>query len=852
MVPLPIDSLLPEVVDSLRTNRSLVLVAPPGAGKTTRIPPAILAAGLLAAEHPTLIMLQPRRVAARAAAGRIAEERDWTLGKEVGYHVRFDRRFSPSTRLRILTEGILTRQLVDDPFLQGIGAVLLDEFHERNLHSDLALAMLREIQQSVRPDLIVLVMSATLEARPVARFLGDCPILQSQGRTHPIDVRFDPYARPMDLGELPGRIAHALGQVLQTNAQDAGDILVFLPGVHEINRTIHQLQPLAVQHNLLLLPLHGSLTAEDQQLALRPTERRKVILATNIAQTSLTIDGVRTVIDTGLSRIASYDPDRGVDRLFIHRISNASATQRAGRAGRTAPGQCIRLWSAKDNQTRDDFETPEIHRVDLASTVLSLHAWGSTKIANFGWYDAPPANTLAAAERLLLMLGALRRHNQSLSITPLGRKLLSFPLHPRLARLFVAAIEAGLIKQGATLAALLSEEDILRPPAEGSPRIPHTRGDSDLLLRMQWLDDPNSAPVELNYPALNQVRRIRDNLLFIARRHPVEQTDQEQSAFRLLLLAYGDRVCRRRGEGSDTALMVGGIGVRLAAESVVRDAEFFIALDARQDQRSITRESRVRLASAIDPDWLRELFPHAIQHVRQAVYDPQRDRVVGLGQTFYHDLLIQQDADAAVEADEAAAILSLAARPQALRIFQDNPAARLLLDRIEFLRRHMPEHPWPTFDENTLADLLATMTAGKRSVQQLREAPLSSLIQSQLVYPLDRLLDQHAPETLMVPTGNRIRLTYAPNQPPILAVRLQELFGLADTPRLAGGRVPVLLHLLAPNYRPVQITTDLKSFWSNAYFQVRKDLRAQYPKHSWPENPLTAPPQAKGSRRQQQ
>lgn len=852
MLPLPIDSLIPAVVDSLRANRSLVLVAPPGAGKTTRIPPAILQAKLFSPEHPALIMLQPRRVAARAAAGRIAEERGWTLGNEVGYHIRFDRKFTPSTPLRILTEGILTRQLLDDPLLSGIGAVMLDEFHERSLNSDLALALLREIQQSVRPDLIVMVMSATLESEPAAKFLGDCPILHSQGSTHPIDIVFDPHCRPIDRTQLPQCIAAALEQALEPAARDCGDVLVFLPGVEEIRRTMRHLQPLADAFDLLLLPLHGSLSADDQQLALRPADRRKVILATNIAETSLTIDGVNTVIDTGMSRIAGFDPSRGLDRLVIRRISKASAAQRAGRAGRTAPGRCIRLWSAKDHLVRPDFETPEIHRVDLASTVLSLHAWGINNPANFGWYEPPPAASLDAAEKLLLMLGAMQIQARAASITPLGRQLISLPLHPRLARMLIAAAQADHLHEGASLAALLSEKDILRPPTEGSPSIPPTRGDSDLLLRLQWLDHPQSAPVELDRTAIGRVLRIRDELLRLARRIPTKRSDQEHSPLRLLLLAYGDRVCRRRSPGSDTAIMVGGVGVRLSAQSIVRDAEFFVALDARQDQRSATGESLVRLASAIDPAWLHELFPHAIRRLREAVYDPRRDRVVGLGQVFYHDLLLQQDADASVDGEQAAQILAQAARPHAVRIFQDNPVARGLLDRIEFLRRHMPEHPWPDFDESSLADLLATITGGKRSLQQLREAPLASLIQSRLIYPLDRLLDQHAPDTLTVPTGNRIRLVYSSNQPPVLAVRLQELFGLADTPQLAGGRVPVLLHLLAPNYRPVQITTDLKSFWSDAYFHVRKDLRAQYPKHSWPENPLAAPPQAKGSRRRSQ
>jgi ATP-dependent helicase HrpB len=396
MLRLPIDSVLPELTAALRGSRNLVLVAPPGAGKTTRVPPAILAAGLLSPEHPNLVMLQPRRVAARTVAERIADENGWELGRQVGYHVRFDRKLNDATRLRVLTEGILTRQLLDDPFLEGIGAVLLDEFHERSLFTDVAIALLREVQQTVRPDLILIVMSATLEAEPVAKYLGDCPIIRAQGRAFPVAVSYEPGNAP-----LPQRAAAAIERVVDDT--DAGDVLAFLPGAEEIRRAQ---SALSHRDDLLVLPLYGSLSPAEQNLALRPAARQKVILATNIAETSLTIDGVRTVVDSGYARVASYDVDRGMDRLDLQRISMASATQRAGRAGRTAPGRCVRLWPA--HEKLEPFDLPEIRRVDLAGTVLSLNAWGKPDVRAFGWYEAPAEETVAAAEELLEMIGALR------------------------------------------------------------------------------------------------------------------------------------------------------------------------------------------------------------------------------------------------------------------------------------------------------------------------------------------------------------------------------------------------------------------------------------------------------------
>ncbi|HVT90327.1 MAG TPA: ATP-dependent helicase HrpB [Tepidisphaeraceae bacterium] len=824
MTPLPIDPFLPQIIQRVRESRALVLVAEPGAGKTTRVPPAILASNLLSRENPNIVMLQPRRVAARAAAMRIAQENHWQIGQEVGWHVRMDKRVGPRTRIRVVTEGILTRQLVDDPFLEGIGAVILDEFHERSIHTDLAISLLREVRQTVRSDLILLVMSATLDAKPVADFLGGCPIASVPGRTFPIDIQ---YARFPSGDPLPLRIDTALSSI----TDETGDVLIFLPGVRQINETARQLSHFK---DSIILPLHGSLTPEQQMRALEPADRRKIILATNIAETSLTIDGVRTVIDSGVARVAGYDAERGLDRLDLAQISKASARQRAGRAGRTAPGRCVRLYTEKEFHALDDFELPEIRRIDLAGTVLTLHGWGKSDVRAFGWYESPPDQMIDAAEQLLEMLGALENG----TITVLGRQILTLPLHPRLARLLIGAAKHSLLQEGAAIAALLSERDF--PPSDSSPQS-HS---SDLLVRLGRIK------------SIPQIAQVRDELVLIGKSiRPLPPLPRVQGRgdsetgellLRLILIAYPDRVCRRRGKDPSAAVMVGGGGVKLATESVVKRHEFFVAVDARADDRNPRNEALVRIASGIEPAWLEEFFPHEICKERKLVFDSDRQRVVGHGTIKYRDLILREDRDAPVDAEEAGKILAQALRPLAAERIAKIPEAANFLARLDLLKQFMPEHPWPDIDETSI---LEEMCRGLRSVEQLDRVSPIPILESQLTYPLDRLFEQHAPQSIEVPTGNKIRIDYAKGQSPVLAVRLQELFGWTQTPRIAGGRVPLVVHLLGPNYRPVQVTDDLGSFWKTTYFQVRKDLRVRYPKHSWPEDPLTAPPQAKGGRR---
>lgn len=861
MVPLPIDRSLPEIVDALRRSRSLVIVAPPGAGKTTRVPVAMLRERVVEGEHRNIVMLQPRRVAARAAAARIAAENVWELGREVGYHVRFDRKIGRDTRLRVLTEGILNRQLLEDPFLDGVGAVVLDEFHERSLHTDVAIALLREVQETVRPDLKIVVMSATLEAEPVAAFLGGCPIVRTEGRAYPIDVRYAAVVRGDEEIGVVDEIRKLIeGQTKMSAPADKGkDVLVFLPGAKEIRRVLRGLESLADRHDLVLAPLHGSLTGDEQDRAIRPDPagRRKIICATNIAETSLTIDGVGVVIDTGLVRVAGYDAERGLDKLEVMRISKASATQRAGRAGRTGPGVAIRLWSEKEWERMEAFETPEIRRVDLCATVLELHAWGKSDPRGFGWFERPDEEILWAAEGLLSMLGAVDEGGR---ITEIGRRLARLPVHPRLGRLLLAAADRGLSREGATLAALISERDILRwernesrdSLAAGAGRV---MGSSDLLLRMELIES-RAHDSRIDSGALRQVLRVRDELERVMEWDGKGQTangkrdggaPEEGDLLKLVLWAYPDRVCRRRG-GPDRGVMVGGGGVRLSPESVVRQGDFFVAVDARRDERSAAREAFVRVASAIDVAWLEHMFPAQIRREREVIYDEARQRVVGAARVWYRDLLLREDKDAPVDPAQASAALREVLRRQAGDIFRANEEAAAVLMRVALLRDKMPEKAWPKWDDAELGEILADAATGRRSLAEVKTLPLGSILKSALAYPLDRLLEQEAPEALEVPSGSTIRLRYSADEV-ALAARLQELFGWLDTPRIAGGRVAVKVELLGPNYRPVQVTSDLRSFWANAYFQVRKDLKARYPKHAWPEDPLTARAEARGGRR---
>ncbi len=874
---LPIDALLPRVEEILRSHKCLVLRAATGAGKTTRVPPTVLAALQAQGIDGRVIMLEPRRIAARAAARRIAVEHGWSVGEEVGYQVRFERRSSASTRILVVTEGILVRQLQEDPFLEGVAALIFDEFHERRLDSDLALALARRVQTEVRPELRLVVMSATLDAGPVAAFLGDCPRLESAGRSFPVQVDYLPRPPEEPLRRSPQLVAagvrRLLGDERLQEEGGAGDLLAFLPGVGEIRRCADLLaDTVGSDPALVLQPLYGDLPGEQQDAALRPDPRgrRRIVLATNVAESSVTVEGIAGVVDSGLARSLRYDPASGLDRLQLGRISQASAEQRRGRAGRQREGVCLRLWSEFEHQGLPAHDTPEIRRVDLAGPALQLLAWGEDP-ADFAWYQSPEGAAIAAARDLLYRLGALDGPS-STGLTPLGRALVRLPLPPRLGRLLLACHGWGYTDGGALLAALLAE----RPPfrrrsSKGS--LPHgveerpvPASESDLLDRLDVLRrfarsgrDPGSPQGPLLLGRARQVLRAADQLAMLVRRDSQlasteswaadEQrpSSEEEALSRALLAAFPDRLVRRRPEDPERGVMLGGRGVRLAAESGLRsltDNPLFVAVELTEGRHA---EALVRQASAVRLAWL---APRFLDTREDVAFDTERQRVLATRRTIWQDLVIDEVACPVSDGEQAASVLAAAAREalqEALPL--DDPDVAGFLTRLRCLADWRPELQLPRFDQDELRELLPTLCSGKRSFAELRRVPLLEVLEGGLDWPQRQALDCDAPERLPLPSGSKVRLQYEEGKPPVLAARIQELFGLGETPRVAGGKVPVLLHLLAPNMRPQQVTEDLESFWHNTYPLVRKELQGRYPKHAWPEDPWTAPPERRPQRR---
>jgi ATP-dependent helicase HrpB len=831
LTPLPIDAVLPDLLAALRRHSSVVLQAPAGAGKTTRVPPAILDGGLAGAGQ--IVLLQPRRLAARAAAARIAVERGGKLGDEIGYQVRFERQASRATRILAVTDGVFVRMLADDPFLEGVSVVVFDEIHERSINSDLALAMVRRIQVDLRPELKLAVMSATLAAEPIAAWLGGCPIVRSEGRTFPVEVRYTPHSPH---GPIAPHVARGVESLL---GETTGDVLAFLPGVAEIRQAQRELVAGGQVQEAAILPLYADLPLEEQQAVLEPSQRRKIVLATNVAETSLTIEGVTAVVDGGLARVLRLDPALGLDRLETVRISRASADQRAGRAGRTAPGVCLRLWSEREQGGLRDFESPEIARVDLTGPVLELLCWGESDVARFGWYEPPPAAALEQALRLLERLGAWGERG----VTPLGRRMARLPVHPRLARALIEGHSRGQAERVATACALLSERDPFRTsPQEESQ---HT-SDSDLLDRVAALEafersgQRHSEVGTIEGGTAKAIILARKQLLRLLSDERVEKRSERVSAdeavLRSLFVAFADRLARRREPRSPRAVMLGGRGVRLARESAVRDPPLFVCVNLSETGKA---ESLVRLASAVDREWLAE---DELQVTVDVEFDPRRERVVAIRRTRLEDLVLDEAMTSLPAGFDAAPLLAQAAAESLGETLSLDEDAKTFINRIRFLRQAMPELELPDLGDDPLRPLLPWLSMGRQSFEELRRAPVLPALKAMLTPPQLAALEREAPQRLRVPSGRDLALRYESGQPPILEVKIQEMFGLLDTPRVAGGRVPVILHLLAPNMRPQQVTSDLASFWKNAYPVVRKELRRRYSKHPWPEDPLSASP----------
>ena len=819
---LPIEQQLPTLLDAVHQAGSVVLRAPTGAGKTTRVPLAVLEK--LPSGSGKVLLLQPRRLAARAAAQRMAQQTGTKLGHKIGYHVRFDKKYSPASQVVVMTDGLFLQHLLHDPFLEGISAVIFDEFHERSAHSELALALTKELRLEVRDDLWIVVMSATLDCEPISAYLGHCPIVVTTGRSYPVTIDYLPHSSSKPI---PERCAEGILKALDNTGHD---ILVFLPGAGEIHATKRILDHNPKCQNRLIVPLYGALSLAEQQLAIAPAKTQKVILATNIAETSLTIPGIRTVIDSGLAGVNRLDPDTGLNRLEIEPICQASATQRAGRAGRVAPGSCLRLWSEREDRSRPTELEPELERIDLSGTLLALLHWGEPDIRQFDWLQTPSDERLEAALQLLGDLGAM--HEGALS--PLGRRLAALPVHPRLGRALLAAASLGAGPRGAVAAALLSERD----PFPAEHRFPHSTH-CDLTGRIDGVLEDDRA---CHPRRLRQVKRVAAQLERLAPSQPYA-TDRDEAIGKALLAAFPDRVARRREPEGPRGVMVGGRGVRLGPRSGVSQGELFLCLRLRAGRSGPRAEATVEWASVIPEDWL------DTSETTELVFDTASEHVRALSQLRYRDLVLRQRPAPLPGGPEVGALLAKHAIKNVERLFRPSKEAEQLIFRLRWLTGFRPGLDLPVIDSNHIKHHIVEICQNKRSYEEIRKHDWRASLIGMLSWSQRKTLDEFAPERLTVPSGNQLRLEYCEGGPPILKVRIQELFGTSKTPTVGGSGAPVLLHLLAPNRRVQQITDDLAGFWKNTYGEVRRELRQRYPKHAWPEDPATAPPERRPRRK---
>ncbi|GFO70574.1 ATP-dependent helicase HrpB [Geomonas limicola] len=814
--PTPIEEILPELVARLEGGNVAVLQAPPGAGKTTRVPLALLDAAFAA--EGRIIMLEPRRLAAVNAARFMAQALGEEVGQTVGFSIRFERKVCAATRIEVVTEGILARRLQSDPLLEGVSTVIFDEFHERSLTSDLSLALCRDVQLGLREDLRILVMSATLDAGPVADLLGGAPLISSAGRSFPVEVRYLSTEPTTRLAET------ACAALVRAVKETQGDILVFLPGTGDIRRC-ERLVKETLPVDLLVAPLYGDLPFAAQQQAIVPVPgRRKVVLATNIAETSLTIDGVRVVIDTGYSRQLRFDPSSGLNRLDTLRISAASAEQRAGRSGRQAPGVCYRLWTEHTQRTLLPFTPAEIKVSDLAPLALDLALWGVPDPAALSFLDAPPAAHLAEGRALLTTLGALEHSG---AITPLGRLMAALPMHPRFAAMLLAGESLGTPALACTLAALLSERDIM-------PRGTGSITDSDLLDRVETLER------RLDPQASRTIERVAAYFRKALRAGEGGARPDAAQVGELLMRAYPDRIARERSPGSGRYLMANGTGARLSNRSNVRNQQFIVAVEVE----GAGVEAEIHLASGVSLDAVREGCAAAITRGRRVFWDEREGRVIARDEERLGALLLSERPAQARPEDLAEALLQGILSGRGLAGLNWTPEALEFRNRVNFLARVLPGAGLTELSDQYLQAEIGTWLlphlSGVRSLNALARVDLLQPLKGIFSWRELKLIDDEAPTHLSVPSGSRVRLSYPEHGEPFLAVKLQEMFGLAETPRVAQGRVPVLIHLLSPARRPIQVTADLKSFWNGAYREVCKELKGRYPRHPWPDDPWEA------------
>jgi len=840
---LPVHEILPELKKSLPQFRRIVIKAPTGAGKSTQVPQMLLDHGLCG--DGCIVVLQPRRIAARMLARRVAEERDVRLGEEVGYHVRFEKCCCRDTRIRFETDGVLLRQMMSDPALSGVGAIVFDEFHERHLYGDLMLGLATRLQKSVRPDLNLVVMSATLDSRRIIDFLNPCALLESEGRQFPVDIEY--MARAVDPDKCPVWItATEQFERLAAGEQD-GDFLIFMPGAYEIRKTVEAIRGIRAGRDFAVMPLHGELPPAEQDAAVTQMDRRKVIVSTNVAETSLTIDGITVVIDGGLARKARFDPYRGINTLLVEKISRASADQRAGRAGRTRSGRCLRLWTAHEHQGRPANELPEVQCVDLSEAILLLKTSGVDDISGFPWVEPPGEKMLSRALGLLTDIGAIDAATQHL--TEVGERLALFPVHPRYGRMLLAAGKYGCVSAASLVAALTAERGLLlrnqgAGVRERREKVLGEERESDILrLLRAWtyarekrFDTEACNEIGVHARTARQVARVYEQFLSIAREQGLDTAERgaPSAAIRKCILAgFPDHLARRISKGTLRYDLAHARRGTLDAESVVRDGDLIVAAEIREiDNSRGDVEVRLSHVSLVEEGWLEELFHGACVRSHAVSYDTVQKRVVAADQESFRGLLLSAKASEPT-VDEAALLLAREVVAGRLTLKNWDHDVEQWIVRVARLAEWCPELGIKAMTDANRVSVIQQICLGARSGKEIKDRPVLNAVKSFLSRDQQAMVDRHAPERAMLSNGRHPKITYEAAAQPFISMRIQELFGVTAPIVLAMGRVRVLVHILAPNQRPVQITNDLASFWKTGYPAAKKELQRRYPKHEW-------------------
>lgn len=842
---LPVRQLQGELRKALQTHRRLVVEAPTGSGKSTQIPQMLLEDG--AVPLGQIVVLQPRRIAARMLASRVAWERNVKLGGEVGYQVRLESVCGPQTRIRYVTEGILLRQMMSDPVLHGVGAVIFDEFHERHIFGDVSLAMAVLLQKQHRPDLLIAVMSATLEAGALLRYLEPCSRLTCEGRVYPVTVEYSAAAAKVAEKPVWEQAAWHFNRIARE--QPAGDFLIFMPGAFEIHRTLAALAAQPEARDFVLLPLHGELPTAQQDAALEQYEKRKAVVATNVAETSLTIDGVRIVIDSGLARVPAYDPHRGINTLLVQKISQASAAQRTGRAGRTAPGYCLRLWGEREHEHRPVHDLPEIRRLDLSDIALTLKSGGISDLNNFPWFEPPEQKSLGNALRLLKDLGALDA--AAGEVTEVGLRMASFPLHPRYSRMFLAAESMGCLRQMALLAAFADGRNFLLPLHDkkaDEERDNMLRDKSAELSDFFYLfnawklaadnkfDESFCRRWGIHALAARQAGEMAGQFLQIARAQGLNtaQTAADSDALRrCLLTGFSDHVSKRLDRGTLRCAIVHGRKGEMRRQSIAHQSPLFVSSDI--EERNTRGEVAVLLGlnTAIEEQWLREMFPCDFSDRDNVYYDARSKRVCCCRERRFRDLILESKETGQPPPDEAARLLAVEVSAGRLALNNWDATVETFIARVNLIAKHCPEHGFTPIGANEKQLLIEQICFGAASHKEIKDRDVWPAVRGWLTAGQRGLLDRLAPERCELPSGANPKIRYEDGGKAALTATIQQLYNAPNRVKIAGGKVALVIEILAPNHRPVQITENLGDFWERIYPDIKKQLRARYPKHEW-------------------